>query len=88
MDDILAYLNGNSTYEYDKYYEEEGFGYHLYTSDKTYVAVFAGAYDDGTPYTMVQYLSRAYSDGQGSNARTRSSIFKSMIKKYGNSYIK
>lgn len=73
MDDILAYLN-ESNYTYDQLYEEDDFSYHLYYDDNTYVAVMPRTFDDGTQATMVQYLSRAYSDGQGVNARTRAKL--------------
>ena len=67
--DILSMLN-ETQYEYDQYYEE--FGYHLYFDDKTYVVVTPNlSYDDGTGYTMVQYLSRAVADAEHSAAKAR-----------------
>lgn len=67
--DILSMLN-ETQYEYDQYYEE--FGYHLYFDDKTYVVVTPNlSYDDGTGYTMVQYLSRAVADAEPSAAKAR-----------------
>jgi len=85
MDDILTYLN-ESSYTYDKLYEEDDFSYHLYYDDNTYVAVMPRTFDDGTQATMVQYLSRAYSDGQEANARSRA--LAKRVHQYGKSNFK
>lgn len=81
VEDIMAQINGTD-YEYDQYYEFEGLSYHLYYDDNTYVAIMPGQqFQDGTPFTLVQYLSRAFSDGQSSNVQKSKELKTNMISK-------
>lgn len=72
--DILEMLN-ESSYVYDRYYDEEDEPYHKYYDDKTYVAVYPNLSDEeGTRYSIVQYMSREMADAEpeSSAAKARS----------------
>lgn len=73
---IISMLN-NSSYEYDKYYEEEG--YHLYSDNKTYVAVFPNLEsEDGIRYSIIQYIDRSIVDAENQSPMYVKSAFKSI----------
>lgn len=72
LEEIMALMNA-SDYEYDDYYEEGN--YYLYQDQNTLVGVIPNQeFEDGTRYTMIQYLDRRLTEPAESRAKARFSF--------------
>lgn len=72
LEEIMALMNA-SDYEYDDYYEEGN--YHLYQNQNTLVGVIPNLeFEDGTRYTMIQYLDRRLTEPAQSRAKAKASF--------------
>lgn len=72
LEEIMALMNA-SDYEYDDYYEEGN--YHLYQNQNTLVGVIPNLeFEDGTRYTMIQYLDRRLTEPAQSRAKVKASF--------------
>lgn len=72
LEDIMGMINV-SDYEYDDYYAEGN--YYLYQNSSTLVGVIPNQeLEDGTKYTMIQYLDRSLIEPAQSRARAKASF--------------
>lgn len=72
LEEIMALMNA-SDYEYDDYYVEGN--YYLYQDQNTLVGVKPNQeFEDGTRYTMIQYLDRRLTEPAESRAKARFSF--------------